>query len=358
MKISKEIKIALSAIIAAIIIYVGIIFLKGVSFSKSSNRYYVEMNDVNGLAEAAPVLANGVQIGIVNSVRFVTEKQNVLLEIELNEGVRIPNGSKATLAKEMLGAAKLKIILGSKSSGYMAINDTIFGTTGGDLLSAAGDMVPDIEAILSKMDTLLYNVNLIASNPAINNSLYNVQALTQNLEHTSRTLPHLMNNVNGVVGNLGTVSTDVSQLSSDLSSSLGKSGDLMSDARNVMGNLRNATNSVNNICTDMSEKMPRLMNSATTIGENLAQTTSTLNQADLGSLISNLNETIQNLNHITSTLDTMLANDQSTVGKMMNDPSVYYKIDSMLTNASLLLEDLRNHPKRYVHFSLFGKKDK
>ena len=160
MKISKEIKIALSAIIAAIIIYVGIIFLKGVSFSKSSNRYYVEMNDVNGLAEAAPVLANGVQIGIVNSVRFVTEKQNVLLEIELIEGVRIPNGSKATLAKEMLGAAKLKIILGSKASGYMAINDTIFGTTGGDLLSAAGDMVPDIEDIRARYPIVAWNCTI------------------------------------------------------------------------------------------------------------------------------------------------------------------------------------------------------
>ena len=74
---SKEIKIAVTAIIAIVVIYLGVIFLKGIKFSKSSNIFYVEMNDVNGLAASAPVLANGVQIGLVNSVRFVSDKQNV-----------------------------------------------------------------------------------------------------------------------------------------------------------------------------------------------------------------------------------------------------------------------------------------
>ena len=125
MTISKEVKIAVATIIAAVIIYVNfngvgyakkliviIIFLKGVSFSKSQNRFFVEMQDVNGLAEAAPVLANGVKIGIVNSVMFNSDKQNVLIQVELNEGVKIPQGTKAALTKEMLGAAKLKFILG------------------------------------------------------------------------------------------------------------------------------------------------------------------------------------------------------------------------------------------------------
>ena len=189
---SKEIKIAVTAIIAIVVIYLGVIFLKGIKFSKSSNIFYVEMNDVNGLAASAPVLANGVQIGLVNSVRFVSDKQNVLLTVEFDEGVKIPKGSSASLTKEMLGAAKLKINLGDLKNGFMQVNDTIYGSSSTDILSAAGELAPQLETVMSKIDTLLSAVTVLVANPSITNSLYNVQSLTQNVQSASRSLPEMM----------------------------------------------------------------------------------------------------------------------------------------------------------------------
>ncbi len=358
MKISKEIKIAIATIVAAVIIYVGIIFLKGISFSKSQNRFFVEMEDVNGLAEAAPVLANGVKIGIVNSVLFNSDKQNVLIQVELNEGIKIPKGTKAALTKEMLGAAKLKFVLGNANNGFLNVNDTIEGIGSNDILSAAGDLMPDVQSILTKVDTLLYNVNLLVANPAINNSLYNVQAITQNVENTTKGLPTVMGNVNGVVRNLNEVSGNFGIMSTDLNRTVGQLDEMMNDAKAMVNNLRNASQSVNFVTDDMSKQMPLLLNSANIIGSNLAQTTQKINNADMETLINNLNGTVENLNFLTQTLDTILLNQESTLGKMMYNPDVYNKLDSTLENASKLLEDLRNHPKRYVHFSLFGKKEK
>ena len=83
-----------------------------------------------------------------------------------------------------------------------------------------------------------------------------------------------------------------------------------------------------------------------------------IKQADVDVLIANLNTTIQNLNTLTENLDTILANQQSSLGKVLYDKELYNQLDSTLANASRLLEDLRNHPKRYVHFSLFGRKNK
>ena len=358
MTVSKEVKIAVAAIVAAILIYVGIIFLKGVSFSKSQNTYFVEMDDVNELAEAAPVLANGVKIGIVNTVRFNSDKQNVLIGIELNEGVKIPKGSKATLTKEMLGAAKLKIVLGKESQGFLQVNDTIFGMASSDILSAAGELMPDVENILGKVDTLLYNVNLLVSNPAINNSLYNVQAITQNIENTSRGLPVVLSNVNGVVGNINDVSRNFGIVSEGLNSDMTQLNIMIDEAKAMVSHLRNASKSVEGVTGEMSKSVPQILSSANQVGYNLVDATHKFTQVDVETLTNNLNETVQNLNSITMTLDSMLANQESTFGKIMYDPDVYNKLDSTLDNASKLLEDLRNHPKRYVHFSLFGKKDK
>ncbi len=348
MKLSKETKIALSAIIAGIIIYTGIIFLKGINFTKSSNIYYVEMDDVNGLAESAPVLANGVQVGLVNSVKFISDKQNVLVGIELNKGVKIPKGSTAMLTKEMLGAAKLKIVLGNKSYGFLEVNDTIIGVPSNDILSAAGAVVPDVQTVLSRIDTLAYNVNLLMTNPALVNSLYNVQALTQNVERSTKKLPEVFTNVDGLSSNLNILSSNL----------VGDANSLMNDAKSTLSTIQNASQSLNNLSLDIAQKLPLILNSINQITSNLSQTTDKLNQDNLDNIIKDLTSSVENLKQVTEKMTMMMNNQESTFGKIMYDDDVYNKLDSTLENASRLLQDLRENPKRYVHFSVFGKKNK
>ena len=108
----------------------------------------------------------------------------------------------------------------------------------------------------------------------------------------------------------------------------------------------------------MNGKVPNILNSVNDIGTNLSLTTEKLKEAELDQLISNLNVSVNNLNSLTASLNDIMNNQESTLGKILYDPDVYNKLDSTLENASKLLEDLKTHPKRYVHFSLFGKKDK
>ena len=110
---TKEVKIALVTVVAILIVYFGIMFLKNVKLSSAKNIFYVEMSDVNGLSPQAEVLANGMNVGLVKSLTFDAQRQMVIVAVDLNEGYQLPKGSTATLQKDMLGAPKMKLMLGA-----------------------------------------------------------------------------------------------------------------------------------------------------------------------------------------------------------------------------------------------------
>lgn len=299
---TKEVRIGLTAILAIVIIYFGIMFLKGLTFSSTNNCYYVEMEDVNGLSVAADVMINGVKVGIVKEMEYNQQSQKVIVEIELDEGLNVPQGSIGTLTKDMLGAPKMKIVMGNNTSKYMAQGDTLKGVPMTDLITSAGEMIPKVDALLPKLDSILIALNTIVTDPAIANSLHNMEALTADLRVTTQSLnqvmnhnvPQLLNNVNKVVGTAGTAA------------------------------------------------------------DHLTKTTENINQMDFAGLMNNANHAVDNLQLFTEKLN----NPNSSLGLLMNDASVYNHLDSTANNAALLLQDLRENPKRYVHFSLFGRKDK
>jgi len=347
--ISKEVKIALVAIVSIIIIYLGGIYLKGLKFNSSNNTYYVIMDDVQGLAVSAPVMANGVNIGIVKAVDFNSEQLNVKVKIELDEGVKITKGSTATLTKEMLGAPELKILLAPNKNEFLNVNDIIYGTPANDLLSSAGDVIPKVEGVMGKVDTLLNNVNYILQNPAINNSLYNVQSFTDNIDNSTRGIPYIIDDFKTVSGNFKT-------MSSNLTNTSGNVDQLMSEARTTVQNLINSTNKINSICNEIDKNVPQLMSYLDNVGDNLSNTTQKISQIEFESLVNNINNAVDNLNQLTASLNNSLSSDNSSLGKLMNNPDVYNQLDSTLQSATQLLQDLKQNPKRYVHFSLFGKK--
>lgn len=292
---TREIKIALVTVVAILIVYFGIMFLKNVKLSSANNIYYVEMSDVNGLSPQAEVLANGMNVGLVKSLSFDARRQLVIVSIDLNEGYRLPQGSTATLQKDMLGAPKMKLMLGQDPGQVLSAGDTLQGFPMSDLMSSAADVVPSVSALIPKLDSILTALNTIVSNPAIAASLGNLEYTTSNLRATT-------------------------------------------DQLNVI----------------LRRDVPQLMAHVNAVGGNLEQTTTRLNQVDFEGIAQNANGAVGELRLFTNRLN----EPNSTLGKLMNDASVYNHLDSTMQNASLLLEDLRLHPKRYVHFSLFGRKEK
>lgn len=292
---SREIKIGIVAVAAILIVYFGIIFLKGIKLSSTENVYYITMSDVNGLSPQADVLANGMVVGQVKSLSFDAATQLVAIGVELNKGYSLPKGSTATLQKDMLGAPKVKVILGKDPTQMLVPGDTIQGMPMMDLMASAGDMMPAVEALMPKLDSILTALNALANNPAIPQTLANMEYVT--------------------------------------------------------GNLRSTTDQLNSI---LGRDVPQMMSHVNQVGANLESTTAKLNSIDYKGLADGAQQTLGNLNQFTA----QLSNPNSTLGLLMNDASMYQHMDTTMRNASLLLQDLREHPKRYVHFSLFGKKDK
>lgn len=299
MKISKEIKIASVAILSAIIVYVGIIFLKGLKLFSDEVSYFVEITDVQGMPTASDVRANGLKVGTVKAITFNSDKQNLTVEITVNPKFQIPEGTSVYMTKEMLGSAMMNLRLGPNPTAILHPGDTIKGAPMVDLMTEAGNMIPKVEALLPKMDSILTAINTMANDPAIASSLHNMEAVSADLRMTTR-------QINGLLGK------DVPQLMAK----------------------------TNNIC------------------DNLETTTGQLTHIDLVGIAQKADATMAGVQEMTFKMNTAMNSKETSLGMLMNDNSIALHIDSTMLNSSRLLEDFRLHPKRYVHFSLFGKKDK
>lgn len=296
---SNEIKIALTAILAIIIIYVGAIFLKGMKLFDNNTTYLVEMDNVAGLTESGEVLANGLNIGVIRDITYNPDKQNLTLEISINPNFQVPVGTTAFVTSSMLGAPKINLKLGANSNGFMKPGETIYGTSGTDLMSEASAMLPSIQALIPKLDSILTNLNNLSGDQSLAASLHNVEYMTNNLRTTTDRLNSLL-----------------------------------------------------------EKDVPKMMTKANSMLDNVDVLTANINKIDLAGIADNANKTITSAQSLTENLNSAMKSKNNSLGLLLNDNSVALHLDSTVLNASMLLQDLREHPKRYVHFSLFGRKDK
>lgn len=294
--ITKEVKIGVAAIVALCILVYGINYLKGIHLFKPASYFYVQFQNINGLTKSSPVYADGYPVGIVRALYYDYEHPgNVIAEIDVDPDLRIPKGSHAELAAEMLGGVRMNLLLANNPRERHEIGDTIPGNLNNGMMEKLGNMVPQIENMLPKLDSILASLNTLLANQAIPATLNNVQNLTASLATTSHQLENLMSN-------------DIPQLTSKLN----------------------------------------------TLGDNFITMSNNLKQIDYAASMQRIDSTLANVKKLTDKLNSK----DNTIGLLFNDPTLYNNLSTTTANAASLLEDLKNHPKRYVHFSLFGKKDK
>lgn len=294
--ITKEVKIGIAGIAALCILVYGINYLKGIHMFKPASYFYVKFNNVNGLTKSSPVYADGFRVGIVRELYYDYDNPgNVLAEIDVEPDLRIPKGSSAELAAEMLGGVRMNLLLANNPRERYQIGDTIPGNLNNGMMEKVANMVPQIEKMMPKLDSILTSLNAVLASPAIPATLQNVESLTANLASTSRQLQTLM-----------------------------------------------------------EKDIPQLTGKLNTIGDNFIVMSDNLKQIDYAAAMQKVDSTLANVRSITE----KLTNKDNTIGLLLNDPSLYNNLNATTANAASLLEDLQAHPKRYVHFSLFGKKDK
>ena len=145
---TKEVQIALVAIVGVVILFFGMQFLKGLSIFSGGNTYVVKFNDVTGLSASSPIYVNGVKVGTVKSLDYdYARPDNILAVIGLDEELNLPQGTTAEIASDLLGNVRLELKLGTVGGSLIAVGDTIYGQMQSGLMGKAAGMVPQIEQI-------------------------------------------------------------------------------------------------------------------------------------------------------------------------------------------------------------------
>lgn len=292
-RFSKELIVGSTGILALLLIYLMINFFKGIDLFKDGEHYYVKFDNIGQIVSSSPIFLNGYKAGNVRSISYDFENmKNVIVEIDIDKRLRIPVGSYAEVNNHMLGGSEISIILADNDQ-YISAGDTITGRLNKGLAGEMSNAIPTINNMIPKVDSILTSLNILLANPALNSSISNIGEITEDLSTT--------------------------------------------------------TASINSL---LSDEVPQITERMVKIEDDILKVSSQLSEADYKKLLTTLGASIENLESITSSLE----KGEGTAGKLLKDNELYNKLDSTCSAARALLEDLKENPKRYVHFSIFGKK--
>ena len=294
-KFSRELIVGLLGLAAMFVIYFLINFFKSIDIFDDTDKYRIEFTNIGELTNSAPVYVNGCKVGNVSSIEHnFNESSLVYLTVSIDKGMRLPEGSYAQIHNKLMGGSTICIVLGN-GEGIIEPGATLNGVLEAGAMGEVGNMVPQIEAMLPKVDSMLTSLNNIVSNPAINNTLNNLEALSGQLNATSVQLNNLVNN-----------------------------------------------------------EIPTALDKVIKLEDDLLKVSSQLSEVDYGTMIATLETSLNNIQQITTALN----EGNGTVGMLLKDTTLYSKLNETCEAANALLEDLKENPKRYVNISVFGNKEK
>lgn len=299
MKLTKEIKIALVAIVGILVMYFGINFLKGMNLFSTNNAYYMTFDDIQGLGASTPIYADGYKVGTVDGMEYdYKENGPIKVKVDIIKDLRIPQGSKAEIVKDLMGNLQVNLLLANNPRERVEPGGVIPGAVNGGMMDKAANLVPVVEKMLPKLDSILTSVNALLADPALAASLHNVETITSNLTISTRELNTLMAGLN--------------------------------------------------------KQVPGMIGKANGVLDNTNRLTANLASLDVQGTLNKVNQTLESAHQFTEKLNS----NQGSLGLLMNDTKLYDNLTSTMSHADSLVIDLKAHPKRYVHFSVFGRKDK
>lgn len=318
--ISREIRVGILVTAGIAVLYVGLNFLKGKNIFSSSRDYYAVFADVDQLMVSAPVQVNGFKVGIVDEVRFLSESSNqVLVRFLITEdNLSIPDDTEAHIVSDLLGTRTLELQLG-QSGRKAETGDTLAsvidrGITD-EIKSALMPLKVKIENLAGSVDTVLSGLNNVfnkKTQDGLVNSFESVNTSILRFEHTVTEFDLLVTNERAKLSRIFT------------------------NVESITENLKN-----NN------EKLSSVFANIDRITDDVAK--------------SNVKQTLEDLQKSAAGLKLIVEKTErgdGSIGKLINDDSLYTNLNKSSENLSKLLEDMKANPKRYVHFSVFGKGDK
>lgn len=298
-KIRNEIKIALVAVAGIVALFIGMNFLKGTNLFTGSKTYCFAFDDISGLTKSSPIYASGYQVGLVKDIIFdYSQKNKTKVIAEMDKQMKIPTGTTAFISSDVLGNIKVTLNIAPNKGEFIKEGGLIPGSIDQGAMGEVTSMIPAVKQMLPKLDSILLSLNLLLADPAIASSVHNVQDMTTNLTKTSREL-------NAVVAKL-------------------------------------------------NREIPGVVTKANRILDHSETFTANLSQVDVATTMRKVDEAMADVKAVTAKINS----NQGTLGLLMRDPTLYNQLNTTVRSADSLMINIRQHPKRYVHFSIFGRKDK
>ena len=289
----QTVKIGFFTLLAIVILYLGITYLKGLSISARSKTYYVAMNDVTGINVATRVFVNGYKVGSVRKMDYDRNNGETILTLTLDPDIKLPQGTQVQVAQTLLSGALVNLVLPEVETGaYLNAKDTIpmsMRPSAKSLEQLQSEFVPRLSTTLSRMDSVLLQANAILSNPNIEPTLADVRQSAQHINASSAQLQQSLRSLPTIMGRIDHTSANVESFASRLDS------------------------------------------------------------LQLQETIANLESTSRELKSFTQRLN----QSDGTVGRLLNEDGLYNRIDSVTTSLDALIRDIKANPKKYVKLSLF-----
>jgi phospholipid/cholesterol/gamma-HCH transport system substrate-binding protein len=318
MKISNETKIGALTAVSITLLVLGFNFLKGKTFFGKSHNLFAKYTNVQGLANSNPVMINGLQVGTIYSITTDKNMKEILVNMNLTKDVNIPVNSVATIKSNPLGTTSIDIKLGDATT-YLPKNGTITTEASAGILDAAiqeiRPVLGQVKNAVKSLDSVLTNVNSVVD-------------------------PNAKNNIRGILENLNKTTAGLVVSSASLQTLLNTQS----------GALAKSLNNVSSFTGNLAGNNDKL----TSVMTNLDKTTSNLSKLELEKTLTTLNGTITELQATIGKLNST----NGTAGLLLNDPKLYNNLTASANKVNLLLDDLKTNPKRYISFSVFGKKNK
>lgn len=305
---SKEIKVALLAIVALVALAVGFNFLRGSNLLSSNKTYYAVYPDVEGLNIGAPVILNGIKVGQVKDLQLQPDKGNVVrAALELDKGLTVGDSTVASLGGSLLGSKTITLTLRPNTRTFAGGEELKTESSSG-IAGLATALQARALPVLSSLDSTLVRVNGFLTKDAQTNIQGTLLGARGSTEALQKLIESNQRNINQITRNLAQMSSALNQTTT---------------------------------------KLDRVV-------VNFSQLSDSLKDAPVGSAVRRLNTTLGEAQTAVASLNESMNGTKGSLGKLLNDDSLYTNINKSAASANSLIVDLQANPKDYVHFSLFG----
>lgn len=307
MKVSREVKTGVIAVLIIILFIWGYSFMKDKSLTSKSRFFYSEYTSVEGLAKNSPVTINGLKVGKVSNISFHGIKKGTLIvEMEIEDDVEFSRNSLAQIySPDFISGKSLRIKIIYDDAETAKSGDTLKGEISSGIMGMINEQIGPlqnmVENFVQHSDTVMQNINGVL-NPK------NQENINESLDNLNATLLRF----------------------------------------------KGLSYKADKLLSDNNDKIDSIMSNANVSMQKISNMADSLEKADLSATIIKLQKTLDGFNRLLDSVE----NGQGTIGLLMKDEALYNNLEGASKELEALLRDMKEHPKRFVHFSVFGKKEK